>query len=156
MKTKIVKQRLKTPEGTYIHKERMSRSLGPIRVGQEPVGTETGTAFQWECREYYGLVEHHESGFPIGNGPWAMISLTATDESARHDWRDFQSIKNALVGEEWEAVELYPAESRLRDPSNRFYLWCAPLGVFVFGLPEGRLVMNADKAIAPQRAFPEV
>jgi hypothetical protein len=39
------------------------------------------------------------------------------------DWRHFQQIKNELSGSECEAVELYPAESRLVDTSNKFHLW---------------------------------
>jgi hypothetical protein len=39
------------------------------------------------------------------------------------DWRHFQQIKNELIGEECEAVELYPAESRKVDTSNKFHLW---------------------------------
>lgn len=39
------------------------------------------------------------------------------------DWRHFQRIKNDILGPECEAVELYPAESRLNDTSNKFHLW---------------------------------
>lgn len=39
------------------------------------------------------------------------------------DWRHFQQIKNELLGAECEAVELYPAESRLVDTSNKYHLW---------------------------------
>jgi hypothetical protein len=39
------------------------------------------------------------------------------------DWRHFQYIKNELIGEECEAIELYPAESRLVDSANKFHLW---------------------------------
>src|SRR4051812_29840308 len=39
------------------------------------------------------------------------------------DWRHFQRIKNEILGPECEAVELYPAESRLHDTSNKFHLW---------------------------------
>lgn len=82
------------------------------------------------------------------------IGISNTDQSAAHDWRDFQRIKNDIVGEEWEAVELYPAESRMIDPSNYFYLWCAPKGVFEFGLPGQRLVQAPGrKTVAPQRPF---
>ena len=38
------------------------------------------------------------------------------------DWRHFQRIKNELVGPECEAIELYPAESRLVDTSNKYHL----------------------------------
>jgi hypothetical protein len=39
------------------------------------------------------------------------------------DWRHFQHIKNQLIGEECEAIELYPAESRKVDSANKFHLW---------------------------------
>lgn len=39
------------------------------------------------------------------------------------DWRHFQQIKNELIGEECEAIELYPAESRLVDTSNKYHLF---------------------------------
>jgi hypothetical protein len=51
------------------------------------------------------------------------------------DWRHFQAIKNDILGAECEAVELYPAESRLVDTANKFHLWgCAdPTFRFAFG-----------------------
>jgi hypothetical protein len=42
------------------------------------------------------------------------------------DWRDFQTIKNELVGEEYQAIEIYPQESRLNDMVNVFHLWVFP------------------------------
>lgn len=112
-----------------------------------------GILKQWECGPYYGLFRGYIEGFPIGNGPFAILSISRKDETACKDWRDFQQLKNKIVGSEWEAAELYPAESRLMDPSNRFYLWCVPKGVFVFGLV-GRSVLDAGQGIAPQRPFP--
>lgn len=44
------------------------------------------------------------------------------------DWRHFQQIKNEILGPECEAVELYPAESRKWDESNKYHL---------FGLTDG-------------------
>jgi len=52
------------------------------------------------------------------------LSIKANDRTAQHDWRDFQRIKNEIVGEEEEAFELFPAESRLVDTSNQYHLWC--------------------------------
>ena len=56
------------------------------------------------------------------------------------DWRHFQRIKNELIGEECEAVELYPAESRLVDTSNKYHL----IGVAdpTFRFPFGGLFGN--------------
>lgn len=39
------------------------------------------------------------------------------------DWRHFQRIKNQLAGEECEAIEIYPAESRLVDTTNKYHLY---------------------------------
>lgn len=58
---------------------------------------------------------------------------------------------NELVGEEVEAVELYPAESRLVDGSNQFHLWCVIGFRFPFGFEE-RLV-SEDTPGVTQRPF---
>ena len=50
------------------------------------------------------------------------LNIRRIDGRACHDWRHFQQIKNELIGEECEAVELYPAESRLVDTSNKYHL----------------------------------
>ena len=42
------------------------------------------------------------------------------------DWRHFQQIKNEIAGPEREAFEIYPAESRKVDTSNKFHLWVLP------------------------------
>jgi hypothetical protein len=50
-------------------------------------------------------------------------------EICRHDgepirnWQIIQAIKNEVVGEAYEAVELYPAHSRLMDVCNKYHLW---------------------------------
>lgn len=48
------------------------------------------------------------------------------------DWRHFQQIKNELVGPECEAIELYPAESRLVDQSNKYHLYACTDPTFRF------------------------
>jgi hypothetical protein len=83
-----------------------------------------------------------------------QLGINALDGTARHDWREFQWIKNQLAGPECEAFELYPAESRLLDPSNYYSLWCFPgLKRIKVGKNEPRRVWNADEALAPQRGF---
>ena len=63
------------------------------------------------------------------------------------DWRDFQNIKNELLGAECEAAELYPAESRKVDRSNKFHLWGwrTPLMRFPFGFTEREVWFDGDK-----------
>jgi hypothetical protein len=56
-------------------------------------------------------------------GPMIHLSIKRHDKAPIHDWRDLQEIKNLLVGPEHEAIELYPAESRLVDTANQYHLW---------------------------------
>jgi hypothetical protein len=54
-----------------------------------------------------------------------IIHLSIRDDgrSAQHDWRDFQRIKNEVVGPETEMVEMYPRNSQVVDYSNQYHLW---------------------------------
>jgi hypothetical protein len=73
---------------------------------------------------------------PVGTGG-LRITIQRLDGEMIRDWRHFQTIKNELAGEEREAVELYPAESRKVDTSNRWHLWVLPPGAkFDFGWPQ--------------------
>lgn len=51
------------------------------------------------------------------------LNIRRIDGAAVFDWRHRQLIKNQLVGDECEAFELYPAESRMVDTSNKYHLW---------------------------------
>lgn len=75
------------------------------------------------------------------------LNCRRTDREAIHDWRELQTIKNVLVGLEHEAVELYPAESRLTDTANNYHLWvlASPRARFPFGFL-GRAVSGAEEA----------
>ena len=68
------------------------------------------------------------------------LSIKRRDRAPVHDWRHFQRIKNELAGPEWEAVEIYPAESRLVDAANQYHLWCFQFQIG-FGFDK-RLVLN--------------
>lgn len=85
------------------------------------------------------------------------LSIKRNDRKPVHDWRDLQRIKNELVGPEAEAVELYPAESRLVDAANQYHLWVlVDGGWFPFGFDQGRLVSGPAEAAsigARQRPF---
>lgn len=105
----------------------------------------------------YVVTRRHARARLFGDRPQPLVILGISnrDGSARHDWRDFQRIKNNLVGSEAEGLELYPAESRRLDPSNYFLLYVLPAG---FRVPLGcrkRFVVGPESAMAPQRRFEE-
>lgn len=72
------------------------------------------------------------------------LSMRTVENDARHDWREMQRVKNELCGEEWEAVELYPAVSRIVDTANQYHLWCFPF-VLPFGFGKGLVIDDAGR-----------
>lgn len=144
---------------------RMSARLHPSRQFLDPqllqreLESPSVVFEQWQNDIYDVVVRrHYDEPVPVNTTEWEamvprmiQIGLGALDGSARHDWREFQRMKNFLAGPEWEGVELYPAESRLVDPSNYFYVWCFPKK-FMFGFNERRVVTPAN-CVAPQRGW---
>ncbi len=105
----------------------------------------------YENSTYQVTLRQYDKGWPLGGGKWAKLGISSKDGAPRHDWRDFQKIKNDTVGTNWEAIELYPDEGRLLDPSNYYILYCAPrIPVGEFGR---RVLANETNCIAPQRPF---
>jgi hypothetical protein len=84
------------------------------------------------------------------------LSIKRITKEPCHDWRHFQWIKNELVGPEHEAVELYPAESRLTDSANQYHLYviAEPFVRFPFGFAT-RLVSEDEIGKCRQRKFPD-
>ena len=80
------------------------------------------------------------------------LSVTHRDGGTGRDWRDYQQIKNDLIGKECEAVELYPADSRLVDSADSFHLWGVTDEKFRFPVGFGeRLVSDCNREVGTQR-----
>jgi hypothetical protein len=62
-------------------------------------------------------------------GSMLHLNIRRRDGGMFKDWRHFQEIKNQIAGPECEAVEIYPAESRKVDTTNKWHLWVLPPGV---------------------------
>lgn len=103
----------------------------------------------WENPWYCVKVYRYQEGWLLAGGPWARIGISCHDGKPRHDWRVFQCIKNQVVGPEWWALELFPAESQLIDPSNYYLLYAAPS--LPFGNRHGRVLAGSKNTLAPQR-----
>lgn len=94
----------------------------------------------------------------LNGGVVTHLSIKRVDGGVVRDWRHLQRIKNAVCGPEREAVEIFPAESRLVDAANSFHLWVLPAGARVSFGYETRMVADGD--VAPdiggtQRPFEE-
>ena len=58
--------------------------------------------------------------------PLIHVCIRRHDGQECKNWKDHQQIKSELIGPECEAVELFPAESRLIDTTNEYHLWVNP------------------------------
>jgi len=85
-------------------------------------------------------------------GAVVHLAITTHDQQPRHDWREMQRIKNEIVGEDVEAVELYPSENRLVDNSNWFHLFCFPR----LHMEGGRLPFGFDSRFVSEGSVPGV
>lgn len=88
--------------------------------------------------------------------PFIQLDITRRDGSPCKNWREFQQIKNELVGAECEAVELFPAESRLVDTANQYHLWVNPDVHFRFPFGYRKRVVLDEPVMYRGRAGSEV
>lgn len=86
----------------------------------------------------------HEAEVSPGFPEMIWLSIRRLDREPVKDWRDMQTIKNELVGQENEGVELYPAESFLVDTSNQYHMWVFKDSNlrFPFGMRDGRYISD--------------
>jgi hypothetical protein len=82
-----------------------------------------------------------------GRAGMVYLSIKRHNRGALRDWRHLQSIKNEVVGPEREAIEIYPAESRLVDQANQSHLWVFPEDVKIpLGFNDGRVVQTREES----------
>jgi len=86
-------------------------------------------------------------------GAMVHLSIKTHDRQARHDWRDLQRIKNELCGPECDAIEVYPAESKLVDAANQYHLFVFRDFKLPFGF-QTRLVADGNWNGSRQRPWP--
>jgi hypothetical protein len=80
----------------------------------------------WANDEYWAVLDKEcEVGTHTSllDHPIWHLAIRRRNEKPLHDWPIIQGIKNKVVGEEFEAIELYPADSRIMDVGNVYHLW---------------------------------
>ena len=106
---------IKRLQREYIEAEGMTPEKA-LKAAQEACGDES-----WYNEQYQVIKTSYER-----KPPWPTLvhlSIRREDRRIMFDWRDMQRIKNQLLGEEKEAVQLFPAESRLVATANQYHLW---------------------------------
>ncbi len=119
------------------------------RLGQVSVGPELclpeGTIYR---NSRYQVVMRRPDSPP--SAPLVWLSIKRIDNRPCRDWREFQRIKNELLGPEVEAVELNPAESRRVDAANQYQLRAFPGRLLPFGFRE-RVVDDTIQGVTQRR-----
>ena len=82
-------------------------------------------------------VLHHDK-----NKEGERLSIWRLDGAPCNSWSDFQHIKNELISPEAEAIQVYPAESRLLDTDNVYHLFIVREKL---GFDFGRAVWSKEK-----------
>ena len=79
-------------------------------------------------------------------GKCDYLSIKTINKEPIHDWRDLQQIKNELCGKDREALEIYPAESRLVDTANQYHLWVIPKDAQIpFGFTQREVITKEQE-----------
>jgi len=105
----------------------------------------------WVNDLYQVNIDYNEDGM-LGENI-IHLSIKRRDKQPIHDWRHLQQIKNELIHPEREALELYPAESRVLDTANQYHLWVLdPGGKIPCGYRIGGKTENPEPG-AVQRPF---
>jgi len=88
-----------------------------------------------KCDYYVNHLYQVEVGTCGPDNLMTHICIRRRDGAADlRDWRHFQEIKNQLCGPEREGFELYPAESRKVDTSNKWHIFVLPEGLKIDGI----------------------
>ena len=142
----MVKQRLAAP----FVEQRQSKPMPPLVRWNERTETcylPDGSAFTsrcvlWKNNIYAVAVYDEHQGI-------THVTVQRLDGTPTRDWRHLQQIKNEVVGPEREAIELYPAQSRVVDMTNTTHLWVMGEGETIpfgmFPLPIGTCEPTAHR-----------
>lgn len=57
-----------------------------------------------------------------------VLMIRRHDGAAHFPWQDLQKIKDQLVGEDREAVQVFPRKGEIVDMANMAHLWLVPDG----------------------------
>lgn len=124
------------------------KELTREEIARQGQGDEVWTNDTYQC-----VITYLEKDKPFG---WMHLSIKRRNRGVIRDWRVLQRIKNECAGPEREAVEIFPAESRLVDTANQYHLWALPEGEKLpFGFNERLVTDEVGATGARQRPFDE-
>ena len=117
--------------GIRKQRQTIARKLLKKPRGQfEPIDLIRNPAPSWMTRAYQNnrYVVMIDDNARMTGGIMAIKAMIQRhdDRPIPYHWREMQSIKNELFGSETVAIEYYPAQSRLIDKANIYWLFILP------------------------------
>ncbi len=106
--------------------------VGDMDVVAKRLGVDVGVVRE-VAEDTYGEAELYANGIyevqklaAIAPPSWVHLIIRKRAGGKDVPWAHKQMIKDQLVGPECEAVEIFPAASRLLDIDDAYHLWCNP------------------------------
>jgi len=120
-----------------IHQIAVRQGIDPAIAAEHFADCQQDQVFR-NCT-YIVIVRECPAYMNAANYPGLMwLSIRRRDGEPVRSWPDLQEIKNAFLGEQGEAFEIFPAESRKVDAVNQYHLFGAPNMRCPAGFPESR------------------
>lgn len=98
----------------------------------EPIDLASRNAPDWMTRAYQNnrYVVMIDDNAKMTKGIEAIKAMVQRhdDQPIPKHWSEMQMIKNELFGSEAVGIEFYPAESKLQNHHNIYWLWILPEG----------------------------
>lgn len=136
----------------------MLKSVWEATMEEDVRRNDTYTVYiDWDSGEHGGITPNEKMKV-------VHLSIKRLDRDIIVDYREFMDIKDQLVGDEYEAVMLFPARDREHDTVNQYHLWIPMEKVddipvqIPFGWDNGRHIWDEEQALkagAKQRPFKE-
>jgi hypothetical protein len=125
--------------------------FAPLLSGRPPSLNEKMLMVEQMLARQNGLQAYANDTYIVLVGhvpPFLRLTVKRHDGDTVRCWKDLQTIKNTFAHPECEAVELFPAESRLIDTANEYHLWVHSQAGFQFplGFQAGRTVIPTPAA----------
>lgn len=98
----------------------------PVGHDEKPVELEPGESY-WRNSFYLVFVKELEP--ERGREGAVRLSVKHNQGKAIREWKHLQRIKNEIVGDDREAVEIFPPESMVTSLDNEHHLFVTPVGV---------------------------
>ena len=97
----------------------------------------------WYANNLYQVNVNYEHWDEDNKDGLIHLSIKNHERTTYIPWQDKQWIKNDICGDEMEAVEIFPAESRMVNTANQYHLWV--MNKVPFGFPAGLRLGSEDQ-----------